>query len=107
MQKKLLFVLMFLGAGSLLSAATIPLGVGNETFVADMIELYPEYEYELDFISDYISSLCSIPQSENDGSYATGVLHLISMSGVSVDMKKRLGNAVIAGNASARLWNFN
>lgn len=78
-----------------------------DDFVAAFISLYPERSYELNFIKSYISTLCSIEQDENDGTYAQGVLSIITNSSVTNDVKKRLGDAVITGNASARLWKFN
>lgn len=77
-----------------------------DDFVDAFINLYPQYSYELNFIKSYINTLCNIEQDENDGTYAQGVLTTISNSNVSNDLKKRLGDAVITGNASARLWKF-
>ena len=78
----------------------------SDAFVDALIDLYPEREDELIFLEDYIDVLCDIDHSNNDGTYASGVLNLISNSTVSDEMKVRLANAVIIGNASARLWNF-
>ena len=78
-----------------------------DSFVAQFIILYPEYSYELSFLQSYITSLCNIDQPDNDGTYATGVLSLIYNSNINEALKKRLGDAVITGNASARLWNLN
>ena len=78
-----------------------------DDFVDAFISLYPSYAYELNFIKSYINTLCNIEQDENDGTYAQGVLSIVNNSNVSNDIKKRLGDAVITGNASARLWKFN
>lgn len=78
-----------------------------DDFVLEFINLYPDYAYELFFLKSYVNTLCDIEQDENDGTYAQGVLSIITNSYVSNDIKKRLGDAVITGNASARLWKFN
>ncbi len=78
-----------------------------ETFAAAVANLYADYEVEMNFLATYVNVLCNIEQSQNDGSYAEGVLDIINNSNVDNDMKKRLGDAVITGNASARLWIFN
>lgn len=77
-----------------------------DDFVNEIIALYPEHESELEFLKDYIEALCEIEQSQNNGTYAQGVLNLVHNSNISNTAKQRLGNAIIAGNASARLWNF-
>lgn len=68
--------------------------------------MYSEYTYELDFMESYIEALCLLDQAGNNGTYATGVLSIINNSNVDDSTKKRLGEAVITGNASAKLWNY-
>jgi len=77
-----------------------------EDFIGEYVLLYPELEDDLWFIYEYILTLCNIDPEENDGSYAEEVLELINDSQVSNDIKKRLGDAVITGYASSKLWNF-
>ena len=68
--------------------------------------IFPEYEDEFDFIDDVVDALGEIAPEDNDGTYISGVLSLIRNSHLSADTKKRLGAAVITGNASSLLWNF-
>lgn len=75
-------------------------------YVDEYVVLYPELDECLWFLGDYISTLCDIEQEENDRTYAEGVLEIIVESQVSNTIKKRLGEAVITGYASSRLWNF-
>lgn len=77
-----------------------------DEFVDEYVVLYPEIEDYLWFVWEYISILCDIEPEDNDGTYAEGVLEIISESQVSNTVKKCLGEAVITGYASSRLWNF-
>ena len=76
------------------------------SFVEDFEELFDDDPTEVAFLKNYVETLAGLDQDENDGSYAEGVLTLISNSQLSTDAKKRLGEAVITGNASAKLWNI-
>lgn len=75
-------------------------------FILQLKMMYSEYTYELDFMESYIEALCLLDQAGNNGTYATGVLSIINNSNVDDSTKKRLGEAVITGNASAKLWNY-
>lgn len=77
-----------------------------DEYVDEYVALYPELDDDLWFIWEYIGTLCDIDPEDNDGSYAEGVLEIIGESHVSNTVKKRLGEAVITGYASSRLWNF-
>lgn len=77
-----------------------------DEYVDEYVVLYPELDDYLWFLWEYISTLCDIDPEDNDGTYAEGVLEIIGESQVSNTVKKRLGEAVITGYASSRLWNF-
>ncbi|MBQ7513229.1 MAG: hypothetical protein IJS95_02425 [Prevotella sp.] len=89
------------------SAYRIPsIVMSDDSLQAIYITLFPEYQSEFEFIDNYISGLNEIDPKDNDGSYADGVLSIIRHSNVSDAVKRRLGTAVITGNASSLLWNF-
>ena len=78
----------------------------DDSLRAAYITLFPEYEDEFDFIDNVVEALGEIDPEDNDGTYITGVLTLIRNSNLSTATKKRLGAAVITGNASSLLWNI-